>query len=78
MQYMISHKRFLVGGISDYLLEHTWPELIVRPSSILFVLWSKQTRNDLSEICLLDVHSQYNCGPIIFSGPTDIEKQLCL
>ena len=39
-----------------------------------FVLWSKQTRNDLSEIWLLDVHSQYNCGPIIFSGPTDIEK----
>ena len=43
-----------------------------------FVLWSKQTRNDLSEIWLLDVHRQYNCGPIIFSGPTDIEKQLCL
>ena len=43
-----------------------------------FVLWSKQTRNNLSEIWLLDVHSQYNCGPIIFSGPTDIEKQLCL
>ena len=36
---MISHKRFLVGGISDYLLEHTRPELIVRPSSILFELY---------------------------------------
>ena len=49
---MISHKRFLVGGISDYLLEHTRPELIMRPALILFFLYVKKERpgNDLAKI----------------------------